>query len=118
MSGTIAEADVFDALRDVIDPELGVNIVDLGLVYRVATGDGAIAVDMTMTTPSCPLGDYLKDESRSAIRRRFSGVGTIEINLVWSPPWSAELIREEGRRALGWPEEERKPGYSAWTPSD
>lgn len=93
--------DVLLTLKDVIDPELGVNIVDLGLVYRAAwTADG-IEVALTMTTPSCPLGEMLVDEAERALRSRFPEASAICVNLVWDPPWSPDRMSDEGRRKLG-----------------
>ena len=100
-------ADVEEAMRDVVDPELGINVVDLGLVYGIDLEDreqGRIArIDMTLTSAACPLTDVIEDQSRAAL------IGTglvtdIEINWVWNPPWGPDKITEDGReqlRALG-----------------
>jgi metal-sulfur cluster biosynthetic enzyme len=87
------------ALRGVIDPELGVNIVDLGLVYDIAVDGNAIAVEMTMTTPSCPLGEYLTDSVERALSLNFPHT-QIGIGMVWEPAWTPEMISDEGRRNL------------------
>ncbi|TWP35815.1 metal-sulfur cluster assembly factor [Leekyejoonella antrihumi] len=90
-----------DLLHEVIDPEVGVNIVDLGLVFRVQVLDGVAHVRMTLTTPGCPLGDYIDDE----IRRTLTSLPNIEdtyMDLVWEPRWSPELMTWEGKRQLGW----------------
>jgi|ThiBioDrversion2_1041553.scaffolds.fasta_scaffold120470_2 metal-sulfur cluster biosynthetic enzyme len=119
MTGIMTESGVLDALRSVIDPELGINVVDLGLVYGAAIEAGRVSIDLTMTTPSCPLGDFLKDEASDAIRRHFPDVAAVEVNLVWEPPWGPERISAEGKRALGWQEEsDREAGYSAWSPPE
>ena len=97
-------AVVRNALREVIDPELGVNIVDLGLVYGVDVDGARVRVTMTMTSPACPLGDHLKDLVGSSIRARVPDVEDVEVELVWDPPWIPELMSEEARRQLGWPE--------------
>jgi metal-sulfur cluster biosynthetic enzyme len=96
--------DLLEALRDVVDPELGVNVVDLGLVYGVTMGEDKIAViDMTLTSAACPLTDVIEDQSRSAL----VGAGLVDdlrINWVWNPPWGPDKITEDGReqlRALG-----------------
>lgn len=101
----IAKAsDVEEYLRDVIDPELGINVVDLGLVYAVWMVDGVHAhVNMTLTSPACPLTDVLEDQAQSAV------VGnkiaeSLSIHWVWMPPWGPHMITEDGRdqlRALG-----------------
>jgi metal-sulfur cluster biosynthetic enzyme len=94
--------DVLEALRDVVDPELGINVVDLGLVYGVDVDAEKIAtVDMTLTSAACPLTDVIEEQAREAL----DGVVTdFRINWVWMPPWGPEHITEDGReqlRALG-----------------
>ena len=92
--------DILAALKSVVDPELGINIVDLGLVYRADRVADAIEVTMTMTTPSCPLGEMLLEEVRAVLYERFPQVA-ISVTLVWDPPWSSELMSLEARRQLG-----------------
>jgi metal-sulfur cluster biosynthetic enzyme len=94
--------DVLEALRDVVDPELGINVVDLGLVYGVDVDAEKIAtVDMTLTSAACPLTDVIEEQAREAL----DGVVTdFRINWVWMPPWGPEHITDDGReqlRALG-----------------
>lgn len=94
--------DVIEALRDVVDPELGINVVDLGLVYGVDVDAEKIAtVDMTLTSAACPLTDVIEEQTREAL----DGLVTdFRINWVWMPPWGPEHITEDGReqlRALG-----------------
>ncbi|HLS13451.1 MAG TPA: metal-sulfur cluster assembly factor [Beutenbergiaceae bacterium] len=95
-------ADIEEALRDVIDPELGINIVDLGLVYGVAVDQNNQAlVDMTLTSAACPLTDVIEDQANEALEGVTAG---LQINWVWMPPWGPEKITEDGReqlRALG-----------------
>ena len=111
MSGTeAAEAqpvpasidDVTEAMRDVVDPELGINVVDLGLVYGVTIGDdNAAVIDMTLTSAACPLTDVIEDQATSALDGLTNGV---TINWVWMPPWGPDKITDDGReqlRALG-----------------
>ncbi|MFV8164604.1 metal-sulfur cluster assembly factor [Mycobacterium sp. 134] len=100
-------ADVEEAMRDVVDPELGINVVDLGLVYglNVEQGDeGAVAlIDMTLTSAACPLTDVIEDQSRTALVGA-GLVNEIKINWVWNPPWGPDKITDDGReqlRALG-----------------
>ncbi|MGS2805044.1 metal-sulfur cluster assembly factor [Nocardia sp. MW-W600-9] len=93
-----------EAMRDVVDPELGINVVDLGLVYGMSVDDDNIAtLDMTLTSAACPLTDVIEDQSRNALVR--SGlVEDLKINWVWMPPWGPDKITEDGReqlRALG-----------------
>ena len=95
--------DIEEAMRDVVDPELGINVVDLGLVYGLAVDDRIATIDMTLTSAACPLTDVIEDQARSALV--MTGlVDDIRINWVWMPPWGPEKITEDGReqlRALG-----------------
>ncbi|MEU2032005.1 metal-sulfur cluster assembly factor [Nocardia amamiensis] len=96
--------DIEEAMRDVVDPELGINVVDLGLVYGLRVEQDNVAVlDMTLTSAACPLTDVIEDQSRNALVR--SGlVEDLKINWVWMPPWGPDKITEDGReqlRALG-----------------
>ncbi|MCF4006609.1 metal-sulfur cluster assembly factor [Corynebacterium uropygiale] len=101
----IAQAyDVEEFLRDVIDPELGINVVDLGLVYDIwMEGEKEAVVNMTLTSPACPLTDVLEDQAQAAVVG--NGAATkLTINWVWVPTWGPHMITEEGReqlRALG-----------------
>jgi len=94
--------DVEEALRDVVDPELGINVVDLGLVYGVTIDQNNQAViDMTLTSAACPLTDVIEDQTQAALHEYCSDV---RINWVWMPPWGPDKITDEGReqlRALG-----------------
>lgn len=90
------------ALREVIDPEVGINVVDLGLVYEVAVEDGRARVLLTMTTPACPLGPYITEEAHATLRRHFPDAAAPAIEVTWSPPWDASRISDEGKRLLGW----------------
>jgi len=94
--------DVLEALRDVVDPELGVNVVDLGLVYGVTVSEDRVAtIDMTLTSAACPLTDVIEDQAQSALNGL---VSDFRINWVWMPPWGPDKITEDGReqlRALG-----------------
>lgn len=95
------EGQVRDRLRNVIDPEVGIGIVDLGLIYDVAIDDQTISITMTMTTPACPLGSYLQQSAEYALAD-LAGQRLIEIDLVVDPPWDPEMITQEGRAQLGW----------------
>ncbi|MHA7155523.1 metal-sulfur cluster assembly factor [Arthrobacter sp. TMN-50] len=101
-AGQTAIDDVEEALKDVIDPELGVNIVDLGLLYGLRyADDGALLIDMTLTTAACPLTDVIEEQ----VGQSLDGVvDDWRLNWVWMPPWGPEKITEDGRdqmRALG-----------------
>ena len=103
------EEALLDALRAVDDPEAGMNIVELGLVYGIeATPDRnaparwTATVRMTMTSAACPLGDYLTDAVRDALRARFPELEQVNVELVWEPPWTPQRMSEEARNFFGW----------------
>jgi metal-sulfur cluster biosynthetic enzyme len=96
------EEALLDALRSVHDPEAGMNIVELGLVYGVEATPPAARVRMTMTSAACPLGDYLTDAVRGALRARFPELEQVNVELVWDPPWTPERMSEEARNFFGW----------------
>jgi metal-sulfur cluster biosynthetic enzyme len=98
----VAVDDVSEALKDVVDPELGINVVDLGLIYGITLEDDNTAtIDMTLTSAACPLTDVIEDQTRTALDGL---VDDFRINWVWMPPWGPEKITDDGReqlRALG-----------------
>jgi metal-sulfur cluster biosynthetic enzyme len=96
----LCDEEVLDALRVVCDPELGVNIVDLGLVYAATRTADTIDVAMTTTSPACPLGEALTSEAYSALAARFPGDIAIHVELVFDPPWSPDRMTEAGRQQL------------------
>ncbi|MBX3434065.1 MAG: metal-sulfur cluster assembly factor [Pirellulales bacterium] len=101
----IAEDAVREALKSVIDPELFVNIVDLGLIYGVniaETDEGTsnVDVEMTMTSPACPAGPQLLAQSKEAVGR-LEGVGAVDVRLVMHPPWTPDRMTEDARDQLG-----------------
>lgn len=100
----VSREQIATALREVIDPEVGINILDLGLVYRVEVDLPRVIVQMTMTTPACPLGPYLTTQVEDALRRHLPAAEEIRVDIVWEPAWSPEHISDEGRRQLGWAE--------------
>ena len=99
---TLTLDDVTEAMKDVIDPELGINVVDLGLVYGVNLDSSSnLVLDMTLTSAACPLTDVIEDQTNTALEGL---VGDVTINWVWMPPWGPDKITDEGReqlRALG-----------------
>ena len=101
MPELLDSAPVMDALRTVMDPELGVNVVDLGLVYSVDVFDGDVSVTITTTTPACPIGSFLEDQVRWAVMR-IPGVGSVEVDVVHTPPWTPGLMSDQAREVLGW----------------
>ena len=95
--------DLEEAMRDVVDPELGINVVDLGLVYGIAVDKRVATVDMTLTSAACPLTDVIEEQTHSALVSP-GLVDDVKINWVWMPPWGPEKITDDGReqlRALG-----------------
>lgn len=92
---------VWAALRSVDDPELGINVVDLGLVYAVALEGKRVAVQMTMTSPACPLGPYITEQARQAIESALPDLESVEIELVWEPPWHPGMMAEHVAGAFG-----------------
>lgn len=91
--------DVLEVLHGIVDPEVGVNIVDLGLVYRAELKADAIDVAMTMTTRACPLGEMMLEEARAALSRRFPDL-RIATSLVWDPPWTPAMMTPQGQELL------------------
>jgi metal-sulfur cluster biosynthetic enzyme len=90
------------ALRSVIDPEVGINIVDLGLVYGVIISDNKLHVDLTMTTPACPMGEMIMDDARRALVALMPTGVEIELELVWEPPWEPSKMSDHARDHFGW----------------
>ena len=95
---------LLDALRQVIDPEVGMNIVDLGLVYRLELIDASIQLDLTMTSPACPMGEGIANEAEAALQACVPAAWPVEVKLVWEPPWTPERMSETARRRFGWDE--------------
>jgi len=96
------EDAVWDALRTVDDPEVGMNVIDLGLVYGVEVHGNDVSVRLTLTSPACPLGDVIVENASAAIRTATPGAGNIDITLVWDPPWTPERMSEAARERFGW----------------
>ena len=101
-TATASRDDVVEAMKDVVDPELGINVVDLGLVYGIHLDEGSnVVLDMTLTSAACPLTDVIMDQTNSALE---GIVNDVAINWVWMPPWGPDKITPDGReqlRALG-----------------
>ena len=90
------------ALRKVVDPEVGMSIVDVGLIYQVTAADGRVHVLMTMTSPACPVADEIMDDVERQLDPVVPPDQKIELELCWEPPWSPECITTQGRRQMGW----------------
>jgi metal-sulfur cluster biosynthetic enzyme len=97
---TVTTEDIYEALKTVYDPEIPVNIVDLGLVYDVQINESDVYVQMTLTFPGCGMGPYIGQQAEWAVQE-LDGVEEVQIEMVFDPPWSPELISEEARAQLG-----------------
>ena len=93
---------VREALRQVEDPEAGMNIVDLGLVYLIEVAPGAVHVDMTMTTAACPMTDMIVDQAREVVVALVPEGTTVDVRLVWDPPWTPDKMSGVAREHFGW----------------
>jgi metal-sulfur cluster biosynthetic enzyme len=95
------EIEVLELLKNVMDPEIEINIVDLGLIYEIGyDGEKNIAIEMTFSTPSCPLGDTIITNIKETIKKEHPDFNT-NVEVVFDPPWSTELVSEEGKKILG-----------------
>ncbi len=100
-TSTVTVDDVTEAMKDVVDPELGINVVDLGLLYGVHLDGSNVVLDLTLTSAACPLTDVIMDQTNQALE---GIVGDVAVNWVWMPPWGPDKITPDGReqlRALG-----------------
>lgn len=95
----VTEEQVFQALSSVRDPELPLNIVDLGLIYDVSIENDAVSVKMTLTTPGCPMHSTIKGEAEKALRK-LPGIQGVKVEIVWDPPWNTDMMSEEAKRML------------------
>lgn len=96
----ITEKEILDALREVYDPEIGMDIVALGLIYDIKIENDNVHVKMTLTTPRCPLAQPLREEAENRLKK-LQGVKDAKVELVWDPPWTPEMMSEEGRKKFG-----------------
>ena len=102
-SDQLTETAVREALRTVDDPEVGISIIDLGLVYRIEIAHHRVNVELTMTSPACPLGDLITENARRAIESAVPDGVDVDVELVWDPPWTPDRMSETARQTLGWP---------------
>ena len=98
----IDRQDILDELRNILDPELQLNIVDLGLIYRVEVGEDHVEIDYTLTTPGCPEGPLIEMEIQETLQE-ITDIDDIRVNLVWEPQWGPDKMSEELRLSLGYP---------------
>jgi metal-sulfur cluster biosynthetic enzyme len=101
MPDDLVASEAWRQLESVFDPELGVSLVDLGLVYGLDVKDGEVHVAMTLTTPGCPMSESMPDAVERALLL-IPGVSRVSVDLVWEPPWEPEMMAERARRELGW----------------
>jgi metal-sulfur cluster biosynthetic enzyme len=97
------EERIREALCTVDDPEVGMNIVDLGLVYRIDVAPACVRIEITMTTPACPMGDLISENARRAVRAALPEGVAVDVALVWEPPWTPDMMSESARQTFGWP---------------
>ena len=96
----VTEDAVFEAVKEIIDPEVGINIVDMGLIYGVDIEDEIVNITMTLTSPGCPAGGQLINGTQHVIQQ-LEGVDEVNINVVWTPRWTPEMMTEEAKDELG-----------------
>ncbi len=98
----VTEEQAREALKQVIDPEMGISIVDMGLVYHVVPSEEGknIDIEMTLTSPMCPAGPHIIESAKNALQS-LDGVEQVNVNVVWSPPWSPEMMSEDAKDELG-----------------
>ena len=95
------EMEVYNELKTVIDPEIGINIIDLGFVYKIEYNEEkGIQIEMTLSTKGCPMGDVILDSIQTILNKKFSGK-KLNIQLIWEPAWSSDFVTPEGRKVLG-----------------
>lgn len=98
--GKITNDDVYKALAEVYDPEIPINIVDLGLIYKVDIDDNNnVDIDMTFTTKGCPMHVFIREQAKASVEK-IDGIGNVNVNLVWEPQWTPEMISKEVRERL------------------
>lgn len=94
------ESKIVDMLKTVFDPEIPVNVYDLGLIYRIEENDGNVEIDMTLTAPNCPAADFIADDVREKVSS-INGVKSLEVNIVYEPEWDRDMMSEEAKLELG-----------------
>lgn len=99
-SPEISDDTILETLRQVIDPEIGCNIVDLGLVYSVAMDDGVVTIKMTLTTPGCPMHETICGGVQNVLQE-LAGVRDVQVYLVWEPRWNPAMMTDAGRQFIG-----------------
>jgi metal-sulfur cluster biosynthetic enzyme len=100
-TGTATEDDIYEALEEVIDPELGLDFVSLGLVYDVEIESDEVYITFTLTTPACPIGPQVSEQMREFVGQ-LQGINKVHPKMVFDPPWSPEMMSEDAKFALGY----------------
>ena len=98
----VEQSHIREALFSVTDPEIGINIVDLGLVYGIEVRGNAVRIELTMTTQACPLHEYIAEQARTAVRQAMPEVSAVEVEMVWEPPWNPAMMSASAKQQLGW----------------
>ena len=96
----VSEESVYEAIKEIIDPEIGINIVDMGLIYEVDIDDTKVDITMTLTSPGCPAGGQIVNGTQH-VTQQMEGVEEVNVNVVWTPRWTPELMSEEAKDELG-----------------
>lgn len=96
----VSEESVYEAIKEIIDPEIGINIVDMGLIYEVDIDDTTVDITMTLTSPGCPAGGQIVNGTQH-VTQQMEGVEEVNVNVVWTPRWTPELMSEEAKDELG-----------------
>ena len=97
----VTEEQVYEALRDCYDPEIPVNVVDLGLIYEVKIIDDWVGVKMTLTAPGCPAHSFISQNVQNRLKK-IPGVANADVRIVWEPPWEPKMMSEEAKKKLNW----------------
>jgi len=98
----VTKEDVIEVLKTVMDPEIGISVIDLGLIYDVnVVDDKKVFVNMTLTTPGCPMAQVIAKDAERALSI-IEGVEVAQVNLVWDPPWTPDMMSEDAKKMLGW----------------
>ncbi len=98
---TVTESQVLESLKDCYDPEIPVNLVDLGLIYGITIVDDWVGVKMTLTSPGCPASTMISEQVKERVKK-VPGVGDVDVRIVWQPEWTPARMTDEARNKLGW----------------
>ena len=99
----VSKEDVIDVLKTIYDPEIPVNIMDLGLIYGIDVDNGTVKIRMTLTAPGCPMSAFIVDQVKDKVKE-IDGVEDVDVELTFDPPWTPERLSEKAKKMLGWEE--------------